>query len=217
MWGSSKNWNCQAVKKKQYFSLQWTRKQYQKHWKTQWNKSHWNAKHTSKTIKQHHNHGPQNWNQPFLPQFYTTFRTTHEHIFYITVFGYFIRIPFLSKFRATLFRIRFCTKCKACVLCIDSIWSRQISANNLTLVFHFNNFPHNSWTLILYHHVWYFIPIPYLSKFWATLFGILRFCTKCKACFLHIDNAWGRQIWHWHTYEQNCFLWNRSGYIQTKI
>jgi len=26
-------------------------------------------------------------NQPFLPQFHTTFRTTHEHIFYITVFG----------------------------------------------------------------------------------------------------------------------------------
>ena len=26
-------------------------------------------------------------NQPILPQFYTTFRTSHEHIFHITVFG----------------------------------------------------------------------------------------------------------------------------------
>jgi len=26
-------------------------------------------------------------NQPYLHQFYTIFRTTHEHIFYITVFG----------------------------------------------------------------------------------------------------------------------------------
>jgi len=25
--------------------------------------------------------------QPFLPQFYTIFHTTHEHMFYITVFG----------------------------------------------------------------------------------------------------------------------------------
>ena len=26
-------------------------------------------------------------NQPFLPQIYTHFRTTHKHMFYITVFG----------------------------------------------------------------------------------------------------------------------------------
>jgi len=152
----------------------------------------------------------------FYPNF-TPLSAQHTSTFFISLsLGISYGFHFCQNFEQH-FRIRFCTKCKACVLCIDSIWSRQISANNLTLVFHFNNFPHNSWTLILYHHVWYFIPIPYLSKFWATLFGILRFCTKCKACFLHIDNAWGRQIWHWHTYEQNCFLWNRLGYIQTKI
>ena len=36
------------------------------------------------------------------------------------------------------------------------------------------------------HRLWYFTQIPYLSKFRATLFGISRFCTKCKACFIRI-------------------------------
>jgi len=33
MRGSSKSQNCQGVIKKQYYSLQWTRKQYHKGWK----------------------------------------------------------------------------------------------------------------------------------------------------------------------------------------
>ena len=37
-------------------------------------------------------------NQPFLPQFYTFFRTTHEHLFYITVFGISYRFHICQKF-----------------------------------------------------------------------------------------------------------------------
>jgi len=60
-------------------------------------------------------------NQPFLPKFYTTFRTTHEHIFLYHRLWYFIQISYLSKFRATLFGIsRFCTKCEACFSPTDS-------------------------------------------------------------------------------------------------
>jgi len=49
---------------------------------------------------------PQSWpikrkNNGFTPTF-TTFRTTHEHIFCVWDF---IKIPYLSKFRATLFGI----------------------------------------------------------------------------------------------------------------
>jgi len=37
-------------------------------------------------------------NQPFLLQFYTTFRTTHKHIFYITVFGISYRFHICQNF-----------------------------------------------------------------------------------------------------------------------
>ena len=37
-------------------------------------------------------------NQPFLPQFYTFFGTTHEHLFYITVFGISYRFHICQKF-----------------------------------------------------------------------------------------------------------------------
>ena len=112
-------------------------------------------------------------NQPFLPQVYANFRSTHEHIFLYHHYWYFIQIPHVSKFQATLFGIwRFCTKCKACFLPTDSFWGRQISANSQTLIFNFNNFLHNPRTYVLYHCLRYFIQIPYLSKFRGTLFGI---------------------------------------------
>jgi len=50
------------------------------------------------------------------------------------------------------------------------------------------NFPHNQRAHILYHCFSCFIQIPYLSKLRATLFGINRFCTKCKACSLRADS-----------------------------
>jgi len=74
------------------------------------------------------------------------------------------------------------------------LWGRQISADNLTLILNFSNFTHNPRTHILYQCLWYFMQIPYLLKFRATLFGISRFCTKCKACSLRADSLWGRQI-----------------------
>ena len=56
-------------------------------------------------------------NQPFLPQFYTTFRTTHEQIFYITIFGiscrFYICQNFEQHFRIEQHFKRFRTKCKA--------------------------------------------------------------------------------------------------------
>jgi len=134
-------------------------------------------------------------NQPFLPKFYTTFRTTHEHIFLYHRLWYFIQISYLSKFRATLFGIsRFCTKCEACFSPTDSRWGRQISADNLTLIFNLNNFTHNPRAHILYHRLWYFIQIPYLSKFRATLFGISRFVQNVKHAlimyvYLHFKTA----------------------------
>jgi len=60
--------------------------------------------------------------------------------------------------------------------------------------YHYHYFSHNPRAHVLYHRLWYFIQIPYLSKFRATLFGISRFCTKSKACFSPTDSRWGRQI-----------------------
>jgi len=136
--------NCQGLLKKKYFSLQWTGKQCQKGWKPfPRKKSHWNAKHTSKTRKQHHKHGPKKRKiNRFYPNFTQLYASTHEHILYHRLW-YFIQIPYLSKCRATLFGIsRFCMKCKACSLRADSLWGRQISADNPTLIFNFENFAH---------------------------------------------------------------------------
>ena len=84
MRGSSKFFsNCQGVIKKQCFSLQWTGKQYQKGWK---------PFSTKKITFEMQNTPPKRENniismvqktenQPFSPQFYTTFRRTHEYIF----------------------------------------------------------------------------------------------------------------------------------------
>jgi len=188
--------NCQGFLKKLYFSLQWTGKQCQKGWKPfPTKKSHSNGKHTSKTRKQHHKHDPQNRKSTvFTPILHNFTHNPRPYISYHSL-SYFIQIPYLSKFRATLFGIKkFCAKCKACSLSADSLWGRQISADNLSSIFNFNNFTNNPRPHILYHRLWYFIQIPYLSKCRATVFGISRFCTKCKACFSSTDSLWGRQI-----------------------
>jgi len=88
-------------------------------------------------------------------------RKPRTHMLYHRL-SYFIQIPYLSNFWATLFGIsRFCTICKWCSLRADSLWGRQISADNLTLIFIFNNFPHNPRTHILYHRLSYFIQIAF--------------------------------------------------------
>jgi len=69
------------VIKKQYFSLQWKGKQYQKGWKPFSTKKHIEMQKSIIGMAQ------KTENQPLLHQFYTIFRTTHEHIFCITVFG----------------------------------------------------------------------------------------------------------------------------------
>jgi len=127
------------VIKKQYFALHWTAKQYQKGWKHfQQKKSHWNAKHTSKTRKQLHKHGPNHEKSTVsTPILHNFSHNPQAHILYHRLW-YFIQIPYLSKFRATLFGIsRFCTKCKACFSPADSRWDKQISPDNLKLIFNF--------------------------------------------------------------------------------
>jgi len=92
--------NCQGLLKKQYFSLQWRGRQCQKGWKPfPTKKKH--IEMPNKPPKQENNiisTAQITKNQPFLPQFYTTVRTTHEHIFYITVFGISYRFHICQNF-----------------------------------------------------------------------------------------------------------------------
>jgi len=65
------------------------------------------------------------------------------------------------------------------VLRTDSVWDREISADNLLFILISNNFQEHVRTHILYHGLRNLMQITYLSKFWTTLFGIERFLTKC--------------------------------------
>jgi len=94
-----KIWISQAVKKKQYFHCNGQRNNI----KTVANlfqriKSHCNAKTppiqgNNTTVMAHKTKNP-----PFFPQLCTTFCTTHEHIFYITVFGISYRFHISQNF-----------------------------------------------------------------------------------------------------------------------
>ena len=140
-------------------------------------KTHWNA-------KKHHRHGPKNGKSAAVTPILHNFpHNPRAHILYHRLW-YFIQIPYLSNFEQQF--SGFCKKRKSCFIRTNSVWSRQISADHLTLIFNFNNFTHNPRAHMSCHRLWYFTQIPYLSKFRATLFGISRFCTKCKACFIRI-------------------------------
>jgi len=52
-------------------------------------------------------------------------------------------------------------------------------ADNLLFILILNNFPEHVRTYILHHRLCNLMQILFLSKFWATLFGILKFRTKC--------------------------------------
>jgi len=82
-----KNWNCQAVKMKHYFSLKWTKKQHEQGWKlcstkeiTLQCKAHLKKKKTT----------PQSWLTKLKATIVTpilhNFPHNHQHIFYITIF-----------------------------------------------------------------------------------------------------------------------------------
>jgi len=64
------------------------------------------------------------------------------------------------------------------ILRTDSISEREIFADNLFFILILNNCPENVRTYILYHSLCNLMQIPFLLKFWTTLFGILRFRTK---------------------------------------
>jgi len=89
---------CQALKKKQYFSLQRTRKQYQKGWKRcstkQITMQYTPSKQENNTTITAH----KTENQPFLPQFCRTFHLTREHISHIIVFGISFRFRICQNF-----------------------------------------------------------------------------------------------------------------------
>ena len=110
----------------------------------------------------------------FYPNFAQLYAQPRTNISYHRLW-YFIQIPYLSKFSNNTFRnLEILYKLWNILITrrLYSVWDRHISANNLTLIFNFNNFTHNPRTNILYHCFWYFIQIPYLSKFRATLFRI---------------------------------------------
>jgi len=71
-----------------------------------------------------------------LPQIYTIFRTTHEHIFCIIFFVISYRFHMCQNFEQDFSESRgFVQKVKHAHYVQDSLCGRQISTNNLTLIF----------------------------------------------------------------------------------
>jgi len=63
----------------------------------------------------------------------------------------------------------------------DSVWDREIFADNLLFILILNNFPEHVLTHILHRCLCNLMQKAFLSKVWSTLtlFGIDRFRTKC--------------------------------------
>ena len=110
-----------------------------------------------------------------------------RHILYHSLCN-FRMIPFLLKsLNYTIRNLEIASKMLGTVLRTDSDWEREIMADNLYFILCLKNFPEYVPRHILYHSLFNLMRIPFLSKFWTTLFGIERFREKCYERFLRTD------------------------------
>jgi len=125
------------------------------------------------------------WQHVVHPNFKQLSRTrTGTNIYFIslrfTVFVISCRFRFFQQFELHYLESKISNKMLGMLLRTDSVWDREILAHNL---FVHPNFKELSGTrrntCILYHCLCNFMQIPFMLKFWTTLFGIVRFRTKC--------------------------------------